>query len=151
MDRVEQWLATFETGLAAVEPRAFFDDATTKNVLIHEGRFSGLVDLDWLCFGDRLYTIALTRMSLLESGGDLDYIEFLCAEEGVGDGRRRLLSFYTLAFCVDFMGGLGMKFNKPEKPVVTAPQKTRLIELFGRLEEELETYTAQRQAVSDPR
>jgi Ser/Thr protein kinase RdoA (MazF antagonist) len=136
VDRLEERLSEFDADFAAVQPKAFFDDATTKNVLVHEGRFSGLVDLDWLCFGDRLYTVALTRMSLLESGGDQDYIEFLAAEEGLA-GRRRLLSFYTLAFCVDFMGGLGMRFNRPEKPVVTEAQTTRLIGLYERLEREL--------------
>jgi Ser/Thr protein kinase RdoA (MazF antagonist) len=136
VDRLEERLPEFDADFAAVEPRAFFDDATTKNVLVHEGRFSGLVDLDWLCFGDRLYTVALTRMSLLESGGDQDYIEFLSTEEGL-DGRLRVLSFYTLAFCVDFMGGLGMQFNKPEKPFVTEEQKARLIGLYELLEREL--------------
>ena len=137
VDRLEARLPEFDPYFAAVEPRAFFDDATTKNVLVSEGRFTGLVDLDWLCFGDRLYTIALTRMSLLEAGRDLDYIEYLCAEEGLTDDRRRLLSFYTLVFCADFMGGLGKQFNQREKPVVTEEQKTRLIGLYRRLEEEL--------------
>ncbi len=137
VDRVEAWLPEFDGYFAGIEPRAFFDDATTKNVLVHEGRFSGLVDLDWLCFGDRLYTIALTRMSLLESGGSLDYIDFLTAEEGVIGAQRRVLSFYTLAFCVDFMGGLGMQFNKPEKPTVTVDQKSRLVGLFEAIEKEL--------------
>lgn len=137
VDRVEALVPRFAPGLAAVAPRPFFDDATTKNVLVHRGAFSGLVDLDWLAFGDRLYTVALTRMSLLEAGRSTTYIDDLVEEEGPSEARRRLLGFYTLVFCADFMGGVGMAFNRAVPPEVTPATRTRLTELFETLYQEV--------------
>jgi len=136
VDRVEALLPRFADDLA-VAPRPFFDDATTKNVLVHQGRFSGLVDLDWLAFGDRLYTVALTRMSLLEAGRSTTYIDYLGDEEGLSEPRRRLLGFYTLVFCVDFLGGAGMAFNQPEPPEVSPATRARLSGLFEALYQEV--------------
>jgi hypothetical protein len=40
-----------------------------------EGTFSGIVDLDDLCFGDPRYVVALTLASLLAAGGPPDYVD----------------------------------------------------------------------------
>lgn len=137
VDRVEALVPRFADELAAVRPRPFFDDATTKNVLVHRGRFSGLIDLDWLAFGDRLYTVALTRMSLLEAGRSTTYIDYLVEEERLAPARLGLLGFYTLVFCVDFLGGAGMAFNRPTPPEVTPETRDRLTGLFEALYDEV--------------
>lgn len=36
---------------ARVEPVAYLDDISTKNLLIHEGRVSGVIDIDWMGVG----------------------------------------------------------------------------------------------------
>ena len=102
-------------------------------MLVHEGRFSGIVDLDWICFGDRLFTIALTRMSLLSAHESPTYIDYLVEEERLSARQRRALDFYTLVFCVDFMGEIGMKFNKETAPAVSPDAVARLKGLFETL------------------
>jgi aminoglycoside phosphotransferase (APT) family kinase protein len=95
-----------------IAPRCFLDDLTTRNVIIHDGRLSGIVDVDFVCFGDSLLTTALTQMSLINMQADLDYIDYLCEAAAVTEQQREVLVFYTALFCVDFMGELGHKFNK---------------------------------------
>lgn len=73
-DRVEARLERHGAYLDAVTPTPFLDDTTTKNVLITAGRLSGIVDVDYLCFGDPVLTVALTRMSLLSRAWEIDYI-----------------------------------------------------------------------------
>ena len=68
VDRVEARLPRFADYFTRVPSRAFLDDTTTKNVIVHEGRLSGIVDVDCGCYGDGLMTPALTRMSLLNKG-----------------------------------------------------------------------------------
>jgi aminoglycoside phosphotransferase (APT) family kinase protein len=114
VDRVQDALPPFEGYFSSVKPRAFLDDTTTKNVIVHEGRMSGIVDVDWVCFGDPLFTVALTRMSLLNLHHDLDYIEFWCEHLKLGKAERRVLDFYTCLFCVGFLSELGQAFNKDE-------------------------------------
>lgn len=54
VERVQSGLARFEAYFRGVAPTPFLDDTTTKNVIISEGRLSGIVDIDVICFGDPL-------------------------------------------------------------------------------------------------
>ncbi len=122
--KVEERLYKFENYFSQIRPVAFLDDITTKNVIVHKGKLSGIVDVDWVCFGDSLLTVALARMSLLLSNYDLDYIGFWCDEINLKDGQKQILDFYTALFCVDFMSEIGQVFNK-EKPLAIDSEKHR--------------------------
>jgi aminoglycoside phosphotransferase (APT) family kinase protein len=95
----------------------FLHDITTKNVIVHEGRLSGIVDVDDLCFGDPLLLIALIRMALLAHGRDQVYVEIWIDILRPDAEQRAALDFYTLECCADFMGELGQRFNRTEAPV----------------------------------
>jgi hypothetical protein len=73
---------------------------------------SGIVDVDTVCFGDPLYTVALTKMSLLNLGNDLDYITCWCDRLRLTDEQFSVLDYYTAVFCVNFMSEVGQSFNK---------------------------------------
>lgn len=110
--RLEARLHGWDHYLAGVRPVAFLDDTTTKNVLVHEGRLSGIVDVDVVCYGDPLWTVALTRMALLSDDHDLDYLWAWCELADIGQDQRAVLDFYTAVFCVDFMSEVGQTFNR---------------------------------------
>lgn len=133
VDRAEAALARFEPYCATIQPRPFLDDTTTKNVLVHEGRLSGIVDVDVVCFGDPLWTVALTQMALLSRGHDLDYIACWCAALHMNDEQRAALRFYTAVFCLDFMGEVGQVFNKAQAEPVDQQYVQRLNALFEEL------------------
>ena len=42
---------------------------------------------------------------------DTDYVEYILEEMQINDVRKRAFLFYTLMFCVDFMGERGTKFG----------------------------------------
>lgn len=128
--RVEELLVGYLDYLSKVKAIPFFDDATTKNVLIDNGLFAGIIDLDSICFGDKLYQVALTKMSLLSSNYDTHYIDYWIEELKLNEEEIKILDLYTLIFCVDFMSEIGMKFNK-EEPIRPNKKKIkRLKELF---------------------
>lgn len=126
VDRVAAKIGKYESYFSQVNPKCFLDDITTKNVIVHDGKLSGIVDVDCVCFGDNLFTIALTRMSLLNTGFDLDYIDYWCDAANLREEQREVLQFYTALFCVDFMGELGQVFNKEKPPLVKAEDAPRL-------------------------
>jgi len=126
VDRVAEKIAKYEGYFSQVMPKCFLDDTTTRNVIVHNGKLSGIVDVDFACFGDNLFPIALTRMSLLNTGFDLDYIDFWCDVADVTEEQRDVLQFYTALFCVDFMGELGQTFNKESSQSVKAEDIQRL-------------------------
>ena len=100
-----------------VQPVAYLDDISSKNLLIHEGRVSGVVDIDWMGIGDRLTFAALTRMALLNMECDCDYVNLLLEAMRPDAAQRRAFEFYTLLYCVDFMGERGMRFGDKQVPV----------------------------------
>jgi hypothetical protein len=112
VDRVAKKLDNYRSYFDRIAPICFLDDITTRNVIVHDGKLNGVVDVDFVCFGDNLLTIALTQMSLINMRADLDYIDYWCEAANVTDQQREVLVFYTALFCVDFMGELGQQFNK---------------------------------------
>jgi Ser/Thr protein kinase RdoA (MazF antagonist) len=132
-DRVAARLETYSAYLDAVTPAPFLDDTTTKNVLIADGRLSGIVDADYLCFGDRLLTVALTRMSLLSRGWATDYIDFWCAALGPGAAPRPILDLYTALCGVGFLAELGHADNRAVAAPVDAAYLAHLVQLLDGL------------------
>lgn len=137
VDTLENILSKYDEYFNKIEPIPFLDDVSTKNVIINNGELSGIIDLDWLCFGDKLYIIALTNMALISMGADTNYIKYWTEEIGITKEQEKVLNLYTLIFCLDFMGEKGMKFNKDEPIKVTADEIKRYSELYNVLLEKI--------------
>jgi len=95
---------------ASVKPVPYLDDISTKNLLIENGQISGIIDIDWMGFGDSLTYIALTCVALLNMDCDTDYITFLIEEVQPSKTQIKAFLFYCLMFCVDFMGERGTTY-----------------------------------------
>ncbi|WP_127596637.1 phosphotransferase family protein [Paenibacillus lautus] len=89
-----------------VEPVCFLDDLTIKNVIVAEGKLQGIVDFDWVCYGDPLYMIALTQTAVISDIGDqgLPYVEALCRHWGANREQRALIDFYSIIHALQFIG-----------------------------------------------
>ena len=128
----------FKEYFNSIKPVPFLDDITTKNVLIHEGKLLGIIDLDWISFGDEVLFLGLVTMALLSMKADIDYADYLKDEMNLNDMQERALKFYVLMFCVIFMSEKGMCFNQAEPMKVSEEEKMLLQEIFNRYYEELE-------------
>lgn len=95
---------------ASIRPTVYLDDISTKNLLIHNGQVSGVIDVDWIGIGDVLTFVALTNMALLNMDCDTDFVSYLLDEFHSDKIEREAFLFYTLMFCVDFMGERGTQF-----------------------------------------
>lgn len=109
-DRLSEAAGELDEYFARVRPVVYLDDISTKNLLIHNRRVSGVVDIDWVGTGDWLTYAALTNMALLNLRYDTDYVQYLLEEMRVSGIEQRAFLFYTLLFCVDFMGERGAAF-----------------------------------------
>lgn len=106
------WKSSEKLGeyFSGIDPIAYLDDVSTKNLLIHNGRISGIIDIDWIGIGDKLTYVAMTNMALLNMDCDTDYVKYILDEMLLNDIQKKAFLFYTLMFCVDFMGERGMQF-----------------------------------------
>lgn len=110
VERLAEQAGQLAEYFAQIKPIAYLDDVSTKNLLIHEGRISGIIDIDWMGIGDKLTYVAMTNMALLNMECDTTYVQYILEEMQVTAVQRRAFLFYTLMFCVDFMGERGMQF-----------------------------------------
>lgn len=94
-----------------IKPIAYLDDISSKNVLIYEGKLNGIIDVDWIGIGDKLTFVALTNMAFLDLGYDSDYVKYLLEEMNISKEQYKAFLFYSLMYCVDFMGERGMIFT----------------------------------------
>ncbi len=106
--RVERLERAFEdraTEFDSIEPTCFLDDLTTKNVIVHEGELSGVVDFDCVCFGDRRYQVGLTQTGVVADVGPqhLGYIDRLSHHLGLGAADGPIISLYSAWFGVEFL------------------------------------------------
>lgn len=129
VDKVEKLLEKYDDYLNSIKPIPFLDDLSSKNVLINEGRLSGVIDVDWVCFGDKIYFVALANMALISLGYDTKYIDYLMDEMKASELEEEILKLYTLAFCVDFMSEKGMRF-KDKVVEVSENEVKRLNEIY---------------------
>ena len=109
--RLREQKVILEKYFADVKPAAYLDDISTKNLLIHNGRLSGIIDIDQIGAGDDLTYIAMTYVALLNMDCDTDYAEYLLKERGCTASEMKAFWFYSLLYCVDFMGERGTQFG----------------------------------------
>ncbi len=95
----------------------YLDDISTKNLLIYEGKVSGIIDIDWMGFGDMLTFAAMTKVALFNMDLDTKYIDYLLDEIHPNITEYKAFLFYCLIYCVDFMGERGMQFLDKTIPV----------------------------------
>jgi aminoglycoside phosphotransferase (APT) family kinase protein len=117
--------------LERIEPRCFLDDVALKNVIVKHGRLSGIVDVDWVCFGDSLLPVGLTQARLLRRGWDTDYIAYLTDALALDPQRRAVLALYTGLWLVNSLALVGRTFGNDAPPIADdqeIPTLTRLLD-----------------------
>ena len=132
VERLQAQMVQFQEYFANVKPIAYLDDISSKNLLIHDGKISGIIDIDWIGIGDKLTFAALTNMALLNLEYDTDYVKYLLDEMQVSGIESKVFLFYTLMYCVDFMGERGMQFMDKKIEVNESIIK-RLNNIYNRL------------------
>lgn len=81
----------------SVQSVCFLDDVTTKNVIVDKGELSGLIDLDFVCYGDPLLAVGNTLAQLAVQEGDAAriYGEALVERWQPKGDARRAMYFYS--------------------------------------------------------
>ena len=89
--------------LEEVPPTCFLDDITGKNVIIENGVLTGLIDLDYVCYGDPLYWLALTHVGLVCDTAGEYYATELIRLWAPSPLESRVLAFYSALMADDFL------------------------------------------------
>ena len=87
----------------SVPSRPFLDDLTVKNVLIRDGRLTGIVDLDLVGHGDPLFWLALAETTAVLDCDDADYGRLLRRAWAPTPRAERITDFYAAMFAASFL------------------------------------------------
>ena len=106
MDQAEPYFAT-------VKPVCFLDDLTTKNVLVLDGELTGVVDFDWVAYGDPLLHLGLCAAAVTANTSlhCQHYVEELIRFSGLNSYQRGVVGLYQASYLVNFLGA-----ELPDKP-----------------------------------
>jgi aminoglycoside phosphotransferase (APT) family kinase protein len=115
VDIVQDGVNALRGELDDIAPTPFLHDTTTKNVIVTaEGGFSGIVDVDDLCFGDPRYPAALTRAAMMAYGDPVGYVSAWLRHAGQSDDA--IFRLYVALFVLDLMAEHGHSFNDNVRP-----------------------------------
>lgn len=115
VEQVRKLIERYRRYFEQIKPIGFLDDTTTKNVIIDKGKLKGVVDIDYVCFGDITQLLGLINMALLEKKYTTDYVGFLADELDTTREQKRMINLYTVLYGLDFLTTHGHVFNKTEK------------------------------------
>lgn len=79
-----------------IRPYTYFGDIAGKNVMVHEGKFSGLVDLDSLAQGDPLEAIGRIKASWYGTHHGTVYSNAVMDALGLPEPQREIVTMYAL-------------------------------------------------------
>jgi hypothetical protein len=114
--------------LDEVPATPYLHDAMTKNVIVaDDGGFSGIVDVDDLCFGDPRQAKALTLAALLADGLPVDYVWNWLSQ--AGEEADALFWLYAACSLLWFTGEHRQAMNSN----VSAPSPERMRRIEGAL------------------
>lgn len=97
-----------------VTPTCFLDDITVKNVIIENGRLSGFVDFDSVCYGDPMFHVGLTAAGIVcdISAASLTYAVALLNCWDATDEQAAAATLYAALFGLNFL----RRYSDDESP-----------------------------------
>jgi hypothetical protein len=124
-----------EDELSAVTAIPFLWDASERNVIVFNGKITGIVDVDDICFGNPLFVLALTHAALALEGLDTLYTDYWEQALHPDKKAQRHLKFYRLFYAVVFMRKHAMQTTNSKKVMFDTE---RLYQIFQQALEKME-------------
>ncbi|OAI48511.1 hypothetical protein AYO45_04735 [Gammaproteobacteria bacterium SCGC AG-212-F23] len=121
----------------SIKPITYFGDICSKNVMILNGKFNGLVDLDGLTQGDPLEAIGRIKLSWYGTYHGKIYADALMNELHLDKNQRKLVTAYALLNQISWACENGIQFNQNTKAEVNIERMEKDKQLIKLLTKEL--------------
>ena len=117
---------TYKSYFQNVQPRLYYDDICSKNVMIHNGQFNGLVDLDFLIKGDCLEAIGRNLSSWHgEEHGEM-YVNEIVRLQKLDTTQEQMIKVYAILNWIGWTSEEGMRTNGNSTGQVNWPRVEKL-------------------------
>ncbi len=102
----------------SVKPVTYFGDISSKNVMVFNGKFNGLVDLDGLTQGDYLEAVGRIQASWFGTHYGEIYTNAVMDELKLSNSQKKIVRVYAIMNRISWTCENGIQFNQNTKPVV---------------------------------
>lgn len=102
----------YEAYFNSIKPTTYYGDISSKNVMIHNKSFSGLVDLDGLTQGDPLEAIGRINLSWYGTRHGKFYTQALMDELELSLEERKIVTMYSLLNQISWACDNGIEYNQ---------------------------------------
>ena len=129
--RLERLLQAHAADLRRVAPICFLDDLTIKNVIVQSGDLQGLIDFDFVCYGDPLFWLGLTKTVIVLDIGThaLFYTDELCRFLEITPKQRQRVALYAAWISLGFLQKAADKPPEEWQARLTATREQWLTEV----------------------
>jgi aminoglycoside phosphotransferase (APT) family kinase protein len=114
---------SYKSYFDSVKPVTYIGDISHKNVMIHNGEFNGLVDLDGLTQGDFLEAIGRIKLSWYGTHYGNVYTNAVMDNLSLNAKERKLVVMYALLNQLSLTCENGIQFNQNTDAVVNAEKE----------------------------
>ena len=121
----------------SVKPITYYGDICSKNVMIENGQFNGLVDLDGLTQGDPLEAVGRITLSWYGTHHGEIYANAVMDEMGLTKQEREIVFVYALLNKISWACENGIQFNQNTQPIVDQEKMKKDQEMIKTIAEEL--------------
>ncbi len=127
----------YQSYFSLIKPTTYYGDICSKNIMINNGVFSGLVDLDGLTQGDHLEAVGRIKLSWYGTRyGDI-YSTAIMDELGLNQEQRHIATMYALLNQISWACENGIQFNQNTKAKVNEDKKHKDRLMIKKLASEL--------------
>lgn len=139
IDIMNNLINTYQNYFLQVKPRLYYDDICSKNVMIHDGKFSGLVDLDFLMKGDYLEAIGRIIASWYGKKHEEIYINEIIKLQKLDEYDQKIVKMYAILNLIYWTSEEGIKFNSNSTGVINwenvENKKKQIVGLYNEIKE----------------
>jgi aminoglycoside phosphotransferase (APT) family kinase protein len=96
----------------SVKSTLYYDDISSKNVMIHDGKFAGLIDLDTVIYGDPLEAVGAIKTCWYGTHHGEVYTNAVERELGLNEEQKNIVTVYALFNRILWLSEKGVKFNE---------------------------------------
>lgn len=115
----------YKSYFSSIKPKTYYGDICSKNIMISNSVFSGLVDLDGLTQGDPLEAVGRIKLSWYDTRHGEIYSTAIMDELGLNKEQRHLATMYALLNQISWACENGIQFNQNTKAKVDEDKKHR--------------------------
>ncbi|MEL6657461.1 MAG: phosphotransferase [Bacteroidota bacterium] len=127
-------LKDYKSYFHRVKPKLYYDDMSSKNVMIHNGEFNGLVDLDFLSKGDYLEGIGGIIADWYGSEAGEYYINQILQNQRLDAFQQKVVKVYAIFHLILWTSEEGIRFNSNSTGEINwarvGERRTKILDLY---------------------